>query len=180
MQRRPPAGGPVNRVLSHGAAKPVVFVLASLPFVWLVFAAFADRLGANPAEALIRSLGDWTPRDIVAHFIGWNRITLVGCAELRERVEPFYFDDGTNDYRVVNAGFFRRYPSREPGELLAEMAATMRALVSYLTTVPDAEWDADTGIVHYRSGPATPARCVDSLIRDYRKHRDEILAASVG
>ncbi len=65
MQRRPPAGGPVNRVLSHGAAKPVVFVLASLPFVWLVFAAFADRLGANPAEALIRSLGDWTLRFLV-------------------------------------------------------------------------------------------------------------------
>lgn len=65
MQRRPPAAGPVNRVLSHGAAKPVVFVLASLPFVWLVFAAFADRLGANPAEALIRSLGDWTLRFLV-------------------------------------------------------------------------------------------------------------------
>lgn len=65
MQRRPPAGGPVNRVLSHGAAKPVAFMLASLPFVWLVFAAFADRLGANPAEALIRSLGDWTLRFLV-------------------------------------------------------------------------------------------------------------------
>ncbi len=65
MQRRPPAGGPVNRVLSHGAAKPVAFVLAGLPFVWLVFAAFADRLGANPAEALIRSLGDWTLRFLV-------------------------------------------------------------------------------------------------------------------
>lgn len=65
MQRRPPAGGPVNRVLSHGAAKPAAFVLASLPFVWLVFAAFADRLGANPAEALIRSLGDWTLRFLV-------------------------------------------------------------------------------------------------------------------
>jgi sulfoxide reductase heme-binding subunit YedZ len=65
MQRRPPAGGPANRALSHGAAKPVAFVLACLPFAWLVFAAFADRLGANPAEALIRSLGDWTLRFLV-------------------------------------------------------------------------------------------------------------------
>ncbi len=30
-----------------------------LPLAWLTWAAFADRLGANPAEALIRSLGDW-------------------------------------------------------------------------------------------------------------------------
>jgi len=144
------------------------------------FQAFVNTLQGLSREDLLRSLGDWTPRDIVAHFIGWNRITLVGCAELREGVEPFYFHDGTNDYRVVNAGSFRRYSSLDAGTLLSEMAATMRALVSYLTTVPDAEWDADTGIVHYRSGPATPARCVDSLIRDYRKHRDEILAAPVG
>ena len=54
--------------------------------------------GLSPADFL-RSLGDWTPRYIAAHFIGWNRITLVGCAELREGVEPFYFYDGTNDYR---------------------------------------------------------------------------------
>ena len=33
-----------------------------LPLAWLVFGAAFDRLGANPAEALIRGLGDWTLR----------------------------------------------------------------------------------------------------------------------
>lgn len=37
------------------------FVLA-LPFVWLVWAVSNDALGANPAEALSRSTGDWTLR----------------------------------------------------------------------------------------------------------------------
>lgn len=55
----------VNGWLGHRATKPVAFVLACLPFAWLVFAAAADRLGANPAEALIRSLGDWTLRFLV-------------------------------------------------------------------------------------------------------------------
>lgn len=55
----------VNRWLSHRAAKPLGFVLATLPFVWLVWAAFSNQLGANPAEALIRSLGDWTLRFLV-------------------------------------------------------------------------------------------------------------------
>ncbi|WP_382161477.1 sulfite oxidase heme-binding subunit YedZ [Hydrogenophaga sp. ANAO-22] len=94
MQRRPPAGGPVNRVISHGAAKPVAFVLASLPFVWLVFAAFADRLGANPAEALIRSLGDWTLRFLVLVLaitplrvsLGWSALL-----RLRRMVGLFVF-----------------------------------------------------------------------------------------
>lgn len=52
----------VNAWLAHRAAKPVVFSAAALPLCWLVFAAFADRLGANPAEALVRATGDWTLR----------------------------------------------------------------------------------------------------------------------
>lgn len=34
--------------------------MAALPALWLWFAALTDRLGANPAEALIRGLGEWT------------------------------------------------------------------------------------------------------------------------
>ena len=53
---------PRQRLLLHPAAKPLVFVLCLLPFAWLFYGALADQLGANPAEALIRSLGDWTLR----------------------------------------------------------------------------------------------------------------------
>jgi methionine sulfoxide reductase heme-binding subunit len=52
----------VRKLLLHPAAKPVLFVLALLPFTWLVYGAFANQLGANPAEYLIRSTGDWTLR----------------------------------------------------------------------------------------------------------------------
>jgi sulfoxide reductase heme-binding subunit YedZ len=45
-------------------AKPVVVLLLALPAVWLVYAAFNDLLGANPAEALTRSTGDWTLRGL--------------------------------------------------------------------------------------------------------------------
>lgn len=48
--------------LLHPAAKPLLFAACLLPFAWLFYAAAADRLGANPAEALIRSTGDWTLR----------------------------------------------------------------------------------------------------------------------
>lgn len=46
----------------HPMAKPLVFGLALLPFVHLLWAALFDHLGANPAEALVRSTGDWTLR----------------------------------------------------------------------------------------------------------------------
>ena len=52
----------MNKLLLKPATKPVLFALALLPFAWLVYGAFANTLGANPAEALIRSTGDWTLR----------------------------------------------------------------------------------------------------------------------
>ena len=58
-------GGAAARLdarLRHPAVKPLVFVLALLPFASLLAGAVADTLGANPAEALIRGLGDWTLR----------------------------------------------------------------------------------------------------------------------
>ena len=52
----------LSKALLHPVAKPVVFVVCLLPFAWLLFSAIADQLGANPAEALVRSTGDWTLR----------------------------------------------------------------------------------------------------------------------
>lgn len=42
----------------------LLHALALLPLLWLVGAAAADRLGANPAEALIRGSGDWALRGL--------------------------------------------------------------------------------------------------------------------
>lgn len=52
---------PVSLLL-RPAAKPLLFAASLLPFAWLLYGAFANTLGANPAEALIRATGDWTLR----------------------------------------------------------------------------------------------------------------------
>ena len=36
--------------------------MSLIPFCWLLYAAIANQLGANPAEALSRATGDWTLR----------------------------------------------------------------------------------------------------------------------
>ena len=56
----------MNTWLLHKAAKPAAFLLGLLPVLWLVYAAAFDQLGANPAEALVRSTGDWTLRMLCA------------------------------------------------------------------------------------------------------------------
>jgi len=89
-----PAGSRINRWFGHRAAKPIGFVLALLPFAWLVWAAFANQLGANPAEALIRSLGDWTIRFLVLVLAITPLRTVTGwvaLARLRRMVGLFVF-----------------------------------------------------------------------------------------
>ena len=56
----------MKKILSHRAAKPILFTLALLPFAHLLYGAIADTLGPNPAEALIRGCGDWTLRFLCA------------------------------------------------------------------------------------------------------------------
>jgi sulfoxide reductase heme-binding subunit YedZ len=51
-----------HKLLQHGAAKPLLFMFCLLPLAWLVYAALANQLGANPAEALVRKTGDWALR----------------------------------------------------------------------------------------------------------------------
>lgn len=52
----------MNALLSHRATKPLLFLLALGPLLWLMHGAVTDGLGANPAEALSRGSGDWVLR----------------------------------------------------------------------------------------------------------------------
>jgi methionine sulfoxide reductase heme-binding subunit len=52
----------LNKWLLRREVKPLLFMLALLPFAWLLYGAIANTLGANPAEKLIRATGDWTLR----------------------------------------------------------------------------------------------------------------------
>lgn len=84
----------VNRWLSARAAKPLIFVLALTPVGWLLFGAMAGQLGPNPAEALVRSSGDWTLRFLcVALAVTPARISLglAPLARLRRMLGLFVF-----------------------------------------------------------------------------------------
>ncbi len=52
----------MRTALRHAAAKPLLGSMLVMPFAWLLWGAFNDALGANPAEYLIRSSGNWTLR----------------------------------------------------------------------------------------------------------------------
>ena len=83
-----------NRLLLHPAAKPLLGLLCLLPLSWLFWAAWHDQLGANPAEALIRELGDWTLRFLVLVLLVTPLRTVAGwpaLARMRRMLGLFVF-----------------------------------------------------------------------------------------
>lgn len=94
--RRAPAGWRqrIAALWLHPAAKPLVWLACLLPAVLLVAGAFADTLGANPAEALLRSTGAWTLRMLclvlavtpLRRWLGWP-----GLAKFRRMLGLYVF-----------------------------------------------------------------------------------------
>ena len=84
----------INQWLMAPMVKPIIWLLALMPAAWLLLGAVTDSLGANPAEALIRSTGDWALRGLcialavtpVRQWTGWNAL-----ARLRRLLGLFAF-----------------------------------------------------------------------------------------
>jgi sulfoxide reductase heme-binding subunit YedZ len=128
------AGPLVNRWLSHRVAKPLFFIFCSLPAVWLFWAAWNDQLGANPAEALIRSLGDWSLRALVLVLLVTPLRVLAAwpaLARLRRMLGLFVFFYASLHlmaYALFDMGFEWR-------DLLADLAKRPFILVGFVSWV---------------------------------------------
>ncbi len=56
----------MSQLLRHRATPWIVAALCMAPAAWLIWLLFHDKLGANPIEALIRQLGVWGLRFVIA------------------------------------------------------------------------------------------------------------------
>jgi sulfoxide reductase heme-binding subunit YedZ len=72
----------MDALLRHPTAKPAIFLLWLLPFAWLLYAAIANQLGANPAQALVRATGDWAIRSLCLVLAVTPLRVITGCSAL--------------------------------------------------------------------------------------------------
>ncbi|MDR5682544.1 MAG: glycine cleavage system aminomethyltransferase GcvT [Armatimonadota bacterium] len=131
-------------------------------------AAYEDFRGvaaALPDDLFQRKIRNWTPRDVVAHLVGWNRHTVTGCEQIRAGQLPFYLQDAAHDFANVNAESVRCYATTDRRVLLGELDASMRELEDYLRGLPAGAWDAGVG-----GGHGTVRKTVRALARDYVSH----------
>ena len=135
--------------------------------------AFSRCVASLAEESFLQPLNGWSPRDIVAHLIGWNRHVIEGSKQIRKGELPFYDVDPGEDFSKVNAALIREYPSRSMPQLLAELRASARELARFLESLEPGEWDRDYGVRHLGE-VVTIRSTVDELIGDYDHHREQI------
>jgi hypothetical protein len=125
-------------------------------------------------EQFRSSMNGWSPRDVVAHLIGWNSLMIEASLSILAGKSPTYYTDAPNDYRNINSGFTSRYSSRSKQELLAELESSMGGFEAFILALPDGKLAVLHGVRHYRGNPATVSKIVASLAGDYQHHTQQI------
>jgi len=124
-------------------------------------------------DAFLSELGNWSPRDIVAHLIGWNRYVVRGSKQLLKGELPFYDVDPGEDYSSVNARLVAEYSSESRGELLTELEQSATELASFLRSLSPHDWRRDSGVTH-QGEALTVGDTVADLVGDYFHHSEQI------
>jgi hypothetical protein len=134
---------------------------------------FARCVGSLDEELFFKKINRWSPGDIVAHLIGWNRYIIEGSKQIKRGELPFYDIDPGENYSNVNAVLVRQYSSGGKQDLLDELRASAGELKQFLLLLDHSEWDRDYGVRHQGS-TITIRNTVDDLISDYAHHRKQI------
>jgi hypothetical protein len=124
-------------------------------------------------ELFLEKIYEWSPRDIVAHLVGWNRYIIEGSKQIMRGELPFYDIEPGEDYSKVNDVLIREYSSRGKQELLDELQTSAQELKQFLQSLDVSEWDHDYGVKH-QGATITIRNTIDDLIEDYDIHREQI------
>ena len=135
--------------------------------------AFAGSVAALDESLFLREVTSWTPRDIVAHLIGWNQYVVRGAGQILRGQLPFYDVDPGPDYSRINAALVRACADTDRTVLLNSLAASTRELTVFLRAVDPDAWNRDYGVRH-GGETLTVKSTVDDLIGDYDHHRVQL------
>ena len=119
-------------------------------------------------------MNGWSPRDVVAHLIGWNRLMIEASLSILAGEPPAYYADAPNDYSNINAAFVAKHSSRSRANLLRELESSMVEFKTYIASLPPTELSADHSVTHYSGRSATISAIINSLTSDYQHHTRQI------
>lgn len=136
---------------------------------------FVAAVERQPGELFLRAVDGRTPRDIVAHLIGWNQGAVAASAELRRGALPACLTDPGPNFSRINGLSMAEYGSRDKAELLNQLRNSAADYDAMLRDLPAAEWEESHDLT-LGNWPVSNANLAAALIHDFDHHRGEIEA----
>jgi len=124
-------------------------------------------------------LGEWSVRDLLAHLVGWDYANMAATKAILAGELPDFYSHHDRDWASYNALLVERHKTEDYAELLHSAEASHRALVDLLATVPEDEFERDTG-VRYKRLKVTIARLLQAEAEDEEEHFQQIKAFAEG
>lgn len=134
---------------------------------------FVTAVEALPEGQFLHEVDGRTPRDIVAHLIGWNYHAIEASRFIaRGEMPPSLVEPGP-DFSRVNGESMVRYAARDRAELLGQLRESAAAYDAMLRGLPEAEWDDNHGVTR-GDWAVTNGSFVGIMIGEFDHHRQEI------
>jgi hypothetical protein len=118
-------------------------------------------------------LGEWSTQDLLAHLVGWDHTNMAATKSILTGELPEFYSHHDRDWASYNALLVERHKTEDYGELLHSVEASHRALVDLLATVPEDEFEKDSG-VRYKRHMVTVARLLQAEAEDEEEHFQQI------
>lgn len=134
---------------------------------------FVDFFEAYDDETLTAPLMKWSPRDILAHLVGWYPYTVTGCTEVQQGLLPFYEENAGENCCNINAGFIRQFADTPASELLTQFRDFGKKLIVFMESVPAENYSKDFG-VRYGEELVTVGIVFKELTEDYEHHEKQL------
>ena len=118
---------------------------------------------------IAKSFNRWSLRDVVAHMIAWEQLTLDRNEWIKQGVQPDII--ASEDLDRINEEFVRRYDVRSKRELLDLYQQTTKRLIASLETLTEAQYVNDVGPL-----PSVQKR-LPGCVFDHERHHVEKIEA---
>ncbi len=143
------------------------FILADLEAARTRILELGLALPAQKQEQVF--LGEWTPRDLISHLVGWDIALLAAAQDILVGELPGFYHMRDEDWRTINSQFVKQYNQGTWAELLKTVEDSHKELMAFLDTLPQEEFTENHGAT-YDGSPVTIARLMAGEIKDEKEH----------
>lgn len=119
-------------------------------------------------------LGVWSTKDLLAHFIGWDKTNLAAVKSVLDGQVPAFYEHRDSDWRTYNAILVKKNKKNSLQELITIAQDSQQRLIKFLQTIPPENFNKDFG-VRFRGYKVTIQRLLEAETKDEQIHLQQII-----